>query len=182
MNAARLESLFNRCFARSCHTVLRGGADEPVYTPAADGVPARIAYREDFVSSALHEVAHWCIAGKARLQQVDYGYWYAPDGRSPEEQLAFERAEARPQALEWLFAQSCGVAFSLSFDNLSGETDPAGRRRLACAVAREAEALRCGSLPPRARHFYRILREESRGGVPLKGMCFNSPVAISGAH
>ena len=182
MNAARLEAVFDRCFARSFHTVLRGGADEPVYTPAAHGVPACIAYREDFVSSALHEVAHWCIAGRARLHQVDYGYWYAPDGRSPEAQLAFERVEARPQALEWIFAQSCGVAFSLSLDNLSGETDPAGRRRFACAVAREAEGLRSGCLPPRARRFYRTLREESRGGVPLMGMSFNSSVAISVAH
>ena len=182
MNAARLEALFDRCFARSCHTVLRGGADEPFYTPAVAGVPARIAYREDFVSSALHEVAHWCIAGKSRLRQVDYGYWYAPDGRSRGVQLAFERVEARPQALEWIFAQSCGVAFSLSLDNLSGETDPSGQRRFASAVAREAEVLRCGSLPLRARRFYRTLREESRRGVPLNGMCFSSPVAMSVAR
>lgn len=181
MNAARLEILFNRCFSTTCRTVLCGGAEEPLYTPATAYTAACIAYREDFVASALHEVAHWCIAGKARLQQVDYGYWYAPDGRSPSEQVAFERVEARPQALEWIFAQSCGAPFRLSLDNLCGDIGPRGCLRFADAVAQEAEAFRSGSLPLRARRFYLALREGSRHGVPLGSMRFNSPVPASAA-
>lgn len=181
MNAACLETLFYRCFATSCHTVLSGGADEPLYTPASFQVPACISYREDFVASALHEVAHWCIAGKARLRQVDYGYWYTPDGRSAAEQLAFERVEARPQALEWIFAQSCGVPFALSLDNIAGDIGASGRGRFGSAVVREAEALRDGSLPPRARRFYRALREGARHGVPLSGMRFECPEPASPA-
>ncbi len=37
--------------------------------------------RTDFFASALHEISHWCVAGKARREQVDFGYWYCPDGR-----------------------------------------------------------------------------------------------------
>ncbi len=53
-----------------------------------------------FYASALHEIAHWCIAGENRCQQVDYGYWYEPNGRSEERQFEFEKVEVKPQALE----------------------------------------------------------------------------------
>ncbi len=182
VNAARLETLFNRCFATTCRTVLCGGADEPLYTPASAQGPARISYREDFVSSALHEVAHWCIAGRTRRRRVDYGYWYAPDGRSRAQQVAFERVEARPQALEWVFAQSCAAPFSLSLDNLAGDPDPAGYTRFARHVVHEAETFRAGCLPPRARQFYRALREGSPQGLPLEDMRFPAPDAARAAR
>lgn len=172
MNAQCLESLFDRCFTDSCGTVLRGGAEEPLYTPASVSAPACIRYREDFVSSALHEVAHWCIAGRARRESVDYGYWYAPDGRTPAQQVAFERVEARPQALEWIFAQSCASAFSLSLDNLAGTIDAGDRLRFAEAVVREAEILRSTGLPPRAKVFASALRTASRKGLAPGDMDF----------
>ena len=65
--AARVEQVFNDCFAHSCNTRLCGGADEPLYQPAA--TPAgfhALYYRGDYFASALHEVAHWCIAGAQR--------------------------------------------------------------------------------------------------------------------
>ena len=79
----QLMCLFNREFALSDKTILIGGATEPYYQP---GSPHRIYFRADYVRSALHEVAHWCVAGRRRRQLPDYGYWYSPDGRDAEQQ------------------------------------------------------------------------------------------------
>ena len=59
---------FNLRFGVSEGTILVGGADEPYYEP---GSPNIIYFREDFVRSALHEVAHWCVAGAARRTLPD---------------------------------------------------------------------------------------------------------------
>ncbi|MEQ9023021.1 MAG: elongation factor P hydroxylase, partial [Pseudomonadales bacterium] len=116
-----LISVFNDCFLASCHCELQAGHQEPLYLPAKNSVPARVCFRDDFVSSALHEVAHWCIAGEERRKLVDFGYWYEPDGRTAKQQKQFEIVEVRPQALEWLFSLAAGVRFQVSLDNLSGE-------------------------------------------------------------
>lgn len=118
-DSLRLERIFAQCFGLRFNTVLRGGCDEPVYHPPAEsGEQALIGYRADYFASALHETAHWCIAGEARRQCIDYGYWYAPDGRDSEQQKAFESVESKPQALEWCFAIACGYDFKISPDNL----------------------------------------------------------------
>ncbi len=39
---------------------------------------------------------HWCIAGKARRNRVDFGYWYCPDGRDAQTQSQFEDVEVKP--------------------------------------------------------------------------------------
>ena len=107
-DCARLEAVFARCFARTENTRLVGGAAEPLYQPAGKGNgPHSLYFREDYFASALHEVAHWCIAGIERRQRVDFGYWYAPEGRSDDQQRAFESVEVRPQALEWYFSLAC---------------------------------------------------------------------------
>lgn len=80
---------------------------------------AKIFYRQDYLASALHEVAHWCIAGKARRAAEDFGYWYNPDGRSAAQQNKFELAEVKPQALEWMFSVACRKPFQVSADNLT---------------------------------------------------------------
>lgn len=67
----------------------------------------------------LLEVAHWCVAGEKRRQQEDYGYWYAPDGRTEAQQQEFEKVEVRPQALEWIFSVASGHPFTVSADNLA---------------------------------------------------------------
>jgi elongation factor P hydroxylase len=67
---------------------------------------------KDYLASALHEVAHWCLAGVERRKLEDYGYWYSPDGRSRGEQSAFENVEARPQALEWILSDTCNSCFT----------------------------------------------------------------------
>ena len=120
--AQDLERLFRDTFFASYRTLLEGGAEEPLYLPAADAQEAhRIIYTRDYFRSALHEVAHWCIAGPGRRRQRDYGYWYAPDGRDERQQAAFMRVEVAPQALELLFCAAIGHPFRVSMDNLDGD-------------------------------------------------------------
>lgn len=152
-DARALERLFAACFRAAHATVLEGGGAEPLYVPSPDPTraPHRIVYREDYFASALHEVAHWCIAGRARRALEDYGYWYEPDGRDAARQRAFERVEARPQALESIFAEACGFAFHPSADNL--ERGAAASEAFERALARERARLAARGLPPRARRF-----------------------------
>ncbi len=120
--AKDIERVFNHLFAETFNTVLVGGAVEPFYRPADDKhARHQIFYREDFVSSSLHEVAHWMVAGEARRLLPDWGYWYAPDGRDLAQQKAFERMEVKPQALEWLLHVASGLRFRVSVDNLAGD-------------------------------------------------------------
>jgi elongation factor P hydroxylase len=132
---SRLIGVFDSLFSTEFNTRLLGGVAEPVYIPAgcsaADAIDVkslvdicdyhRLYFREDYFSSALHESAHWCIAGAARRLKVDFGYWYNPDGRSQIQQSVFERAETRPQALEWMFSVACGQRFRISADNLAAD-------------------------------------------------------------
>ncbi len=120
-----LVGIFNGCFAESLNTCLIKGGSEPLYLPAGmaegDMAPSgchRIIFTRDYTASALHEIAHWLVAGEARRQLLDYGYWYVPDGRNPDQQLAFERVEVEPQAMEWLLNVACGRRFRVSADNL----------------------------------------------------------------
>jgi hypothetical protein len=118
-NSERLEQVFNHCFMQQLGTRLVGGADEPFYQPASEASQLHsLYYRSDYFASALHEAAHWCIAGEQRRQLVDFGYWYAPEGRSVTQQQAFEAVECKPQALEWFFSRACGYRFQVSADNL----------------------------------------------------------------
>ena len=118
--AQTLEQVFSDCFRDNSNTILQGGYSEPLYQPAASARQFNVLrYREDFFASALHEVAHWCIAGSTRRKQLDFGYWYAPDGRNESQQSAFENVEYKPQALEWFFAKACGSRFRISVDNLT---------------------------------------------------------------
>jgi elongation factor P hydroxylase len=158
--AGAICQIFETALGLEFHTELTGGSDEPLYSPSTATAPARISFRHDYVSSALHEVAHWCIAGAERRAMQDYGYWYAPDGRCARQQQRFVGVEARPQALEWLFSLACGVHFRLSVDNLDAPRDKAGERALANAVAQQALALRATGLPPRAARFFDALRGE----------------------
>lgn len=116
-----LVSLFNGLFQESEQTILVPGADEPIYLPKQSGqCYHEIHSRHDYFASALHEIAHWCIAGPQRKQMVDFGYWYEPDGRSEEQQSLFEKVEVKPQALEWIISNAAGFRFRVSIDNLKG--------------------------------------------------------------
>ncbi len=117
-------TIFNSLFLNSYNTRLSGGGDEPIYRPASTvGQCHEIIFTNDYFASALHEVAHWCVAGEQRRMKTDYGYWYAPDGRSDSQQKMFEKVEVRPQALEWMFSTAANFRFRLSSDNLDAKAE-----------------------------------------------------------
>ncbi len=153
--ASDLIQIFNEVFADIENTVLRGAGDEPIYLPALDGAKAQIVFTQDYYASALHEVAHWCLAGEERRQQVDYGYWYIPE-RNPEQQCDFEKVEARPQALESLLADAAYFPFQASMDNLAMPEYKA--ERFLAALQTEREKFKANGLPARAQKFSDALR------------------------
>ena len=156
-NPDDLIMLFNDLFRESYRTILVKGSDEPEYLPASkpDGL-ARVVFAHGFFASALHEIAHWCLAGDDRRTLHDYGYWYCPDGRTPEQQLAFENVEVKPQAIEWLLSLAAGSRFHISVDNLAGDgaANEALFRQKVCHQA--AHYLEYG-LPERAQRFFDAL-------------------------
>lgn len=148
-----LIALFNQCFQHSHRTRLAYGQEEPIYIPANDEQDAHIIYfAHGFFSSALHETAHWLLAGEQRRLLVDYGYWYTPDGRTAEQQALFQQVEVKPQALEWILSNACGYPFRLSFDNLNGVTSE--YEQFALAVERQRQHYECAGLPLRAAKFH----------------------------
>ncbi|MBW0146558.1 elongation factor P hydroxylase [Marinobacter arenosus] len=150
--------LFNDLFREEYRTILVKGSDEPEYLPAnePDGV-AQVVFAHGYYASALHEISHWCIAGERRRTMHDYGYWYCPDGRTPEQQRAFEQVEVKPQALEWLFSVAAGSRFHISVDNLSGvgAADEAGFRQ---KVRIQARHYLSSGMPRRAEQFFDALK------------------------
>lgn len=116
-----LIALFAQVFGN--HTQLVRGGDEPIYLSATHNTKAQIVFANGYFQSALHEIAHWCLAGQKRRQQDDFGYWYAPDGRDDALQRLFEQVEIRPQAIECLLSLATNRSFRASQDNLAGGFD-----------------------------------------------------------
>ncbi len=154
-NVNQLIELFNRCFKESYQTVLIQGGIEPLYIPAGEEKYHRLIFAHDYFSSALHEIAHWCLAGPERRQQVDFAYWYQPDGRTAKQQKVFEQVEIKPQALEWIFAKAAGHDFHFSADNLDAGMDVSVTFKQA-VHEQLAHYLQTG-LPPRAQRFREVL-------------------------
>jgi elongation factor P hydroxylase len=159
--------IFNKLFELSENTILVTGAKEPLYLPATkEGGVSQVVSREDYFSSALHEISHWCIAGTQRRTLVDFGYWYEPDGRSEKQQRAFEDVEVKPQALEWIFTTACNLPFSLSVDNVNQPelvASPEFKRK----VAEQACLYLNDSLPARANLFSQALLDFFRKDNPV---------------
>jgi elongation factor P hydroxylase len=154
ISADVVADVFNDCFFSTEATLLVGGAVEPFFAP---GSPAQIHFREDFVRSALHEVAHWCVAGARRRRLPDYGYWYAPEGRTGAQQAAFFSVEARPQAIESIFCDACGVDFSPSVDNVEGNVSALMLKAFFTRIARWRSHFHAHGLPARAALFCQCL-------------------------
>ena len=149
--------VFNDIFKINSQTILVSGGDEPVYLPRTSIQKYdQIVFTKDYYSSALHEISHWCIAGKERRKHIDYGYWYAPDGRSNERQALFEQVEIKPQALECIFSKMAGHSFNVSVDNLNGE--PHDIKIFEQNVAAQVENYLSAHLPKRAEMFRRALK------------------------
>ena len=141
--------LFNQTFEQVYRTRLVLGEHEPLYVPAKQADEYhQIIFAHGFFSSALHEIAHWLIAGEQRRQLVDYGYWYEPDGRNEQQQQLFEKVEVKPQALEWILSKACAYRFQLSVDNLHQPYWDTGPFR--AAVLQQIEAYCETGLPERA--------------------------------
>ena len=140
---AQIADCFNSGLGRRFGVRLLGGAVEPIYEPGSGDDAAVIRYTRDYPASALHELAHWCIAGSRRRALPDYGYWYRPPPRTDREQAAFFRVELPVQALEARLAVAAGLPFRVSVDDLD-RNDMAERR---AAVNRfEADVLRLAGI------------------------------------
>jgi elongation factor P hydroxylase len=148
--------IFNNCFLEAYNTELVKGEDEPIYLPVNKDRPHnQVIFAHGFFASALHECSHWLIAGKKRREEVDFGYWYVPDGRSNEEQELFQSVEVKPQALEWILAYACNYRFYISVDNLSGA--PFDAMRFKKSVHSQVGKYCLEGLPLRAKIFREAL-------------------------
>ncbi len=154
-----LIKIFNDTFFAEYNTKLELGNDEPIYLPADDAVPYhRIVFARGFYASAMHEIAHWCVAGPQRRLLEDFGYWYEPDGRTEQVQAEFEKVEIRPQAYEWILSLSAGFPFTVSCDNLNGDFEP-DRLAFMAKVHQEVVRIFEQGIPPRVKQLSQALRE-----------------------
>ena len=154
-----LIKIFKDTFFKRFNTRLELGGDEPIYLPVdAEHDCHRIIFARGFYASALHEIAHWCVAGPERRRLEDFGYWYEPDGRSAQVQAEFEKVEIRPQAYEWILALSAGFPFYVSCDNLNGDVEP-DRQLFMSQVHAEVMSILDQGIPPRVLILSEALRE-----------------------
>lgn len=171
-------NIFNQTFLDAFNTELILGGDEPIYLPADEQHPHhRVIFARGYFASALHEIAHWCIAGSQRRLLEDYGYWYEPDGRTEKVQAEFEKVEIKPQAVEWILAASCGFRFQVSCDNLSGDCEP-DREGFTNKVREQVLAYLQEGMPARAKTLSEALRSHY-GIEPLAAGMFKEQVASS---
>lgn len=148
--------LFNQCFELEYNTKLVKGGDEPIYLPADETRPYHAIYfARGYFSSALHECAHWFIAGPERRQQIDFGYWYEPDGRTPEQQIQFQELEVKPQAIECILSTAACYRFQVSVDNLNGQE--VNTDAFKAAVQKQVAHYMDHGLPKRAAQFRQVL-------------------------
>lgn len=166
-----LVKLFDQLFFASNNTKLVSGTDEPIYLPSdSECNYHRIVFAHGFFASALHEIAHWCVAGGERRELIDYGYWYEPDGRTTNQQANFEKVEVKPQALEWIFSMACERNFSVSVDNLSGE--PTDNKDFKQAVYEQVCDYIVNGLPSRAEQLVTMLSDHFETGNVLRPELF----------
>lgn len=139
------------------NTRLKGGFSEPFYrAPKAEHI-GELQFRENFLRSALHELSHWCIAGKERREMDDFGYWYSEDGRSQDEQNAFYQSEVKPQAIEKHFCEALFIPFEVSADNLDGKV--VGIEDFQAAVDAQYRVYLRDGFPPRVPALYAIMKQ-----------------------
>ncbi len=177
-----LIKIFSDSFSESEYTALVGGASEPFYQPWEGGEQAQIHFRKDYFSSALHEVAHWCIAGDERRKLPDYGYWYIEDGRDEAQQRSFFQVEVKPQSLEWMFSVACGLPFTVSVDNTNISTGvdwqyweelERDKERFKNNCRQQINSWLDGRMPGRAQIFLEKLLFKYRAGYKLSRTDFD---------
>lgn len=162
-NCDDLIRIFNDLFLISENTRLVRGDDEPIYLPASmTGSEHQVIFAHGFYASAMHEIAHWCVAGAERRLLEDYGYWYEPDGRTEQQQRLFETVEIVPQAMEKCFCRAAGFRFRVSVDNLNGS--PGDTSGFSHNVDLKAQEYLDHGLPGRAQRFFDALSEYYQTG------------------
>jgi len=161
-----LIDLFEQTFFQNFNTRLIKGEGEPIYLPMSEQCNYhQIVFAHGYFSSALHEIAHWCLAGEARRQLEDFGYWYLPDGRNEEQQKAFEQVEIKPQAIEWAFCIAANKKFNVSADNLNGaEADTVGFK---LKVHQQVAQYLAHGFPDRAQQFIEALAKHYHVSLPF---------------
>jgi len=161
-----LIDLFNHCFAEEFNTRLVKGADEPIYSPASDSCSYhQLIFAHGYYASALHEIAHWCIAGKDRRLLEDFGYWYEADGRNAQQQEIFEQVEIKPQAVEWALSVAANKKFNVSADNLNGSQGDT--KAFKWSVYQQVLVYLDKGFPPQAQSFIKLLSEFYKISFPL---------------
>lgn len=162
-----LIAIFNNCFLEKYNTVLFKGEEEPLYLPADENRQQNtLIFAHGFFASALHECSHWLIAGENRRKQVDFGYWYVPDGRTASQQELFQSVEVKPQAMEWILSTAAGSPFRVSIDNLNGSESETDEFKL--AVYQQVKTYCENGLSARAELFRRALCDFYRTPPLLK--------------
>ena len=139
-------------------TRLIGGFPEPYYKAPGTTSLAEVQFTRDYERSALHELGHWCIAGKQRRLINDYDYWYVPDGRTDEQQRLFFNVEVKPQALEKHFSTALALPFEVSVDNL-GNKHQAGVDEFSDRVNEQYTDYQAAGFPSRATEIYNCLQQ-----------------------
>lgn len=166
-----IKRVFEQQFRDSHRVELQGGSPEPLYLPAEKPQEYhQVIYTLDYPASALHELAHWCLASDKQLQLKDWGHWYVPDGRSVEQQCRFQRAEARVQGLEWILSRAAGRPFRASSDNLGGEW--LDERPFKVAIHQQVLFYCEQGLPPRAWQLAHALAAASESDFSLLASAF----------
>jgi len=107
----------------------------------------------------FNSICNCLKSGPARRQQVDFGYWYIPDGRSSEQQRLFQSVEVKPQAMEWILSVATGHRFRVSIDNLNGTTSSDEEALFQAAVFEQVKQYCEQGLPSRAAIFYQQLSQ-----------------------
>lgn len=162
-------SIFNTCFFEKYNTLLVKGDDEPLYLPCNEQRPHhQLFFAHGFFASALHESAHWLIAGESRRKLEDFGYWYAPDGRTEEQQQLFQSVEVKPQAIEWILSQAAKFRFRVSLDNLNGNEQEAETLKFKEAVYNQVKTYSEKGLPLRANIFRTAICKFYHTDIQLK--------------
>ena len=167
-----LIDLFNHCFAEEFNTRLVKGADEPIYSPASDSCSYhQLIFAHGYYASALHEIAHWCIAGKDRRLLEDFGYWYEADGRNAQQQEIFEQVEIKPQAVEWALSVAANKKFNVSADNLNGSQGDT--KAFKWSVYQQVLVYLDKGFPPQAQSFIKLLSGFYQISFPLTAEHFS---------
>lgn len=84
---------------------MQGGASGPFYQAPKGNRPAILFFREDYVRSFFHKLAHYSLVADMQRQRDAFEYWYSPCDRFSNEQEQFERFEEKPQGLKNYFVR-----------------------------------------------------------------------------